>query len=139
VGARLEVQLDSIETDTPRRDRNVREVLFGLRPGATGVAVVEIVRLPPEDRSLRVGKKTKGTAELKVTLRGFTATWTAAVVVTRLERLTWRVETGKPVALSMEAMGLGQHAIALKRLCQHEALGDLVAIDAKLVFAATGP
>lgn len=136
---RLAIQLGSIETNTARRDRNVREVLFGLLEDATGQATVQVVRLTPETPALRVGETTNATADFALSIRGFTSEWTANVTVTREGASRWVVATAQPVALSMEALGLGYHAKSLKAICMHEELDDSVSITARFVFAPPAP
>lgn len=138
VTARLEVQLGSVRSGKSRRDENVRTVLFGLHEGAVGLAVIEIVALRPQDRVLAVGEATNAKAELKLTLRGVTSESSVDVRITRVADQRWSVVTAEPAGLSMETMGLGHHVTALKALCMHEDLGDVVAITTELVFSATG-
>jgi hypothetical protein len=139
VTGRLALQLDSIESGKYRRDNNVRGVLFGLAEGAVGLADVEIVRLAPETSALQPGDSTPAVADLKLTVRGVTSEWQANVLVTRETRRRWAVKTADPVALSMESLGLGAHVTALKAVCEHESLNDLIEITASLVFEADAP
>lgn len=136
LAGRLEVQLGSVNTENTRRDRNVREVLFGLSSESLGQAAIELHSFVPEKKYLPVGKSTKADVGLRMTLRGLTAEWAGRVQVNREDQQRWVVTTAEPVALSLETLGLGHHATALKRLCRHEDLSDSVTITVRLVFVA---
>lgn len=136
VTGRIEVQLESIESGKYRRDNNVRGILFGIAEGVAGAGTVEIVSLVPETSALEVGDTTAAVAGLNVTLRDVTTPWQANVEITRETRRRWAVTTAEPVALSMDSLGLGPHVTALKAVCEHESLNDLITITTRLVFEA---
>lgn len=135
---RLEVQLASLDTQNSRRDRNVREVLFGLASVSSGLAVVEVVGITPDVPGLRIGQTTVATVALKVTIRGLTVDWPAQVEITREAEARWVVVTPEPQALSLTALGLAHHVSALKALCQHQRLDDEITLTVRLVFAGSG-
>jgi hypothetical protein len=131
----IDVGLETVGTGDPTRDKNLREVLFGLADGARGIARVDVVSLVPEQAVLQPKERTHAAATLKVQLLGGTATVPASVEVGRVDEARWSVRTLAPVELSLDALGMAGQVAALTQKCGHKEIGDSVTVNFVLGFA----
>jgi len=127
------VSLNSVDTAEPTRDLSIREALFGLVEDAAGDATVTLRSVAPKQSSLEVGASTAAVATLDLTLLGTTTRHVAKVTIGRTEA-GWTVTSETPVSLSMETLGLGAAAAALKERCGHASLGDVVLVSVDLTL-----
>lgn len=130
----LKVDFSTVASGNPARDGNIMQLLFEAGSAAAGSAKVEVEEVVVTPNVLDVGGTAEGTARVAIMLMQGKAKATAKVKVTRTDADHWQVRSTEPVALSLDAMGLGLNVPKLKEACGHKNLDDQVLVELELLF-----
>ena len=129
--ASVKIELDSVETAIPIRNERMREMLFetGSFPAATILGNVEPSIIRQADSA-----PTLATVPLTVELHGNSATYDAAMLVTRAEDGSLHVSTREPIVVDAGDFDLGAGVTALKEVAGLASISTSVPVSAYLVF-----
>jgi hypothetical protein len=130
--AQVIIDLDSVETLVPIRNQRMRELFFEtIRfPAATLDAEV-----PESLMNLPVGESRNTSIELNVDLHGKRASYTAAVLVTRIADGSLQVVLGKPILVKAADFGLEGGIEVLREIAGLSSISTAVPVSAQLVFS----
>lgn len=129
--ARVDIDLDSVETSIPIRNERMREMLFetGIFPSASIITSVE-----PEVIEKAGKMPIAVTLSLKVELHGSSASYDAAVLVSVAEDGSLHVTTREPIVVDAGDFELGAGVTALKEVAGLTSISTSVPVSAYLVF-----
>jgi len=131
-GARLEVELASVETFIPIRNDRMREFLFEITnyPKAvfeTDLDTSALDELPP-------GQSERITVEGTLRLHGDSAPVSGELLVSRMELDQVVVSTVKPIIISADTFGLGDGINKLREIAGLNGITPMVPVSLSLVF-----
>lgn len=129
--ARIDIDLDSVDTAIPIRDKRMREMLFetGSFPSANITGTVE------PDVIAQAGKSpTVVTVPLTVELHGSSARYDAAMLVSVAEDGSLHVTTREPIVVDAGDFDLGDGVTALREVAGLASISTSVPVSAYLVF-----
>ena len=133
--ARVDIDLDSVETAIPIRNSRMREMLFetGTFPSANITTTVN------PDVIAQAGKvPTVVTVPMSVALHGSSASYDAAVLVSLADDGSLHVVTREPIVVNAGDFDLGAGVTALKEVAGLASISTSVPVSAHLVFDAAG-
>ena len=131
-GARLEVQLASVETLIPIRNDRMRELLFEIAsfPEAvfeTDLDASALDEIPP-------GQSKRISVEGTLRLHGESAPVSSELLVSRMQLDRVVVTTVKPIVISADTFGLGDGIDKLREIAGLNAITPMVPVSLSLVF-----
>ncbi|MGR3887317.1 YceI family protein [Pseudomonas sp. 1152_12] len=132
--ARLEVELESINSGIPLRDERMRNDLFQIKTFPEAVISAQINLQPIND--LAPGAQVELRLPLSVTLRGKTQIYSAELLATRLDDRRFQVVTLEPVVLHAEDFELAPAVAALRKVAGLKSISLSVPVGAVLIFTA---
>ncbi|KRP46207.1 YceI-like domain-containing protein [Pseudomonas libanensis] len=132
--ARLEVELDSINSGIPLRDERMRKELFQIKSFPEAQISTQINLQPIND--LAPGAQLELRLPLSVTLHGKTQTYSAELLATRLDERRFQVVTLEPVVLHAEDFDLAPGVAALRKAAGLKSISLSVPVGAVLIFTA---
>lgn len=129
--AKVGIDLDSVETAIPIRNKRMREMLFETEsfPSASITTSVD----PSVIEKARKGP-TEVTVPLTVELHGSSASYDAAVLVSVAEDGSLHVATREPIVVDAGDFELGAGVTALKEVAGLASISTSVPVSAYLVF-----
>ncbi|WP_458372017.1 YceI family protein [Pseudomonas lactis] len=132
--ARLEVELDSINSGIPLRDERMRKALFEIKTFPEAQISAQINLQPIND--LASGAQLELRLPLSVTLHGKTQTYSAELLATRLDDRRFQVVTLEPVVLHAEDFDLAPGVATLRKAAGLKSISLSVPVGAVLIFTA---
>ncbi|KWV69991.1 YceI family protein [Pseudomonas paracarnis] len=132
--ARLEVELDSINSGIPLRDERMRKELFEIKTFPEAQISAQINLQPISD--LASGAQLELRLPLSVTLHGKTQTYSAELLATRLDERRFQVVTLEPVVLHAEDFDLAPGVATLRKAAGLKSISLSVPVGAVLIFTA---
>ena len=132
--ARLEVELDSINSGIPLRDERMRKELFEIKTFPEAQISAQINLQPIND--LASGAQLELRLPLNVTLHGKTQTYSAELLATRLDERRFQVVTLEPVVLHAEDFDLAPGVATLRKAAGLKSISLSVPVGAVLIFTA---
>ncbi|MCF9009699.1 YceI family protein [Pseudomonas carnis] len=132
--ARLEVELDSINSGIPVRDERMRKELFEIKTFPEAQISAQINLQPIND--LASGAQLELRLPLSVTLHGKTQTYSAELLATRLDERRFQVVTLEPVVLHAEDFDLAPGVATLRKAAGLKSISLSVPVGAVLIFTA---
>ncbi|WP_395605783.1 YceI family protein [Pseudomonas sp. B16120] len=132
--ARLEVELDSINSGIPLRDERMRKELFEIKTFPEAQISAQINLQPIND--LASGAQLELRLPLSVTLHGKTQTYSAELLATRLDERRFQVVTLEPVVLHAEDFDLAPGVATLRKAAGLKSISLSVPVGAVLIFTA---
>ncbi len=132
--ARLEVELDSINSGIPLRDERMRKELFEINTFPEAQISAQINLQPIND--LASGAQLELRLPLSVTLHGKTQTYSAELLATRLDERRFQVVTLEPVVLHAEDFDLARGVATLRKAAGLKSISLSVPVGAVLIFTA---
>ena len=132
--ARLEVELDSINSGIPLRDERMRKELFEIKTFPEAQISAQINLQPIND--LASGAQLELRLPLSVTLHGKTQTYNAELLATRLDDRRFQVVTLEPLVINAEDFDLAPGLETLRNLAGLSAISLSVPVGAVLIFTA---
>ncbi|NHC53234.1 YceI family protein [Pseudomonas sp. AU8050] len=132
--ARLEVELDSINSGIPLRDERMRKELFEINTFPEAQISAQINLQPIND--LASGAQLELRLPLSVTLHGKTQTYSAELLATRLDERRFQVVTLEPVVLHAEDFDLAPGVATLRKAAGLKSISLSVPVGAVLIFTA---
>ena len=132
--ARLEVELDSINSGIPLRDERMRKELFEIKTFPEAQISAQINLQPIND--LASGAQLELRLPLSVTLHGKTQTYSAELLATRLDERRFQVVTLEPVVLHAEDFDLAPGVATLRKAAGLKSIRLSVPVGAVLIFTA---
>ncbi len=130
----LIVDLNSIDTGVPGRDRRIQSLFFqSIKPELGTVSVIfDRINLGGLLRSaLEDGTTHQILAQGTLLLNGVSQMVSASLNVTKKSG-TWTVETISPVSVLISDFSLGERAYELMKACNHKSIGNAVSVTVKL-------
>lgn len=133
--ARLEIDLNAVETKVDIRNQRMREMFFetGEYPTATFTASIDAA----EYASLDVGERKAGSIIGTLSLHGQTAELEAPVFVTRIAADRISVESAEPIVVYVDDYGLGDGLEMLRNVANLDAITPSTPVTFTLVFEGT--
>ena len=132
--ARLEVELDSINSGIPLRDERMRKELFEIKTFPEAQISAQINLQPIND--LASGAQLELRLPVSVTLHGKTQTYSAELLATRLDERRFQVVTLEPVVLHAEDFDLAPGVATLRKAAGLKSISLSVPVGAVLIFTA---
>ncbi|RMT62984.1 hypothetical protein ALP29_01906 [Pseudomonas syringae pv. avii] len=132
--ARLEVELDSINSGIPLRDERMRKELFEIKTFPEAQISAQINLQPIND--LASGAQLELRLPLSVTLHGKTQTYSAELLATRLDERRFQVVTLEPLVLHAEDFDLAPGVATLRKAAGLKSISLSVPVGAVLIFTA---
>ncbi|MFK7428922.1 YceI family protein [Pseudomonas sp. Env-2] len=132
--ARLEVELDPINSGIPLRDERMRKELFEIKTFPEAQISAQINLQPIND--LASGAQLELRLPLSVTLHGKTQTYSAELLATRLDERRFQVVTLEPVVLHAEDFDLAPGVATLRKAAGLKSISLSVPVGAVLIFTA---
>ena len=132
--ARLEVELDSINSGIPLRDERMRNDLFQIKTHPDAQINAQINLQPIND--LATGAQLELRLPLSVTLHGKTQTYKAELLATRLDDRRFQVVTLEPLVLHAKDFDLLTGVETLRKAAGLDAISLSVPVGAVLIFTA---
>ncbi|WP_095058701.1 MULTISPECIES: YceI family protein [unclassified Pseudomonas] len=132
--ARVEVELDSINSGIPLRDERMRKELFEIDKFPEALITTQIDLRPIND--LAPGAQLELRLPLTVDLHGKQHTYDAQLLATRLDDRRFQVVTLEPVVINAEDFDLAPGLETLRKLAGLSAISLSVPVGAVLIFTA---
>lgn len=132
--ARLEVELESINSGIPLRDERMRAELFEVKQFAEATVTAKIDLAPIQD--LANGAQLELRLPLTVNLHGKQHEYPVELLATRLDERRFQVVTLEPVVLSAADFELAPGLEKLRNLAGLSAISLSVPVNAVLIFTA---
>ena len=132
--ARVEVELDSINSGIPLRDERMRKELFEIDKFPEALITTQIDLRPIND--LAPGAQLELRLPLTVDLHGKQHTYDAQLLATRLDDRRFQVVTLEPVVINAEDFDLVPGLETLRKLAGLSAISLSVPVGAVLIFTA---
>lgn len=132
--ARLEVELESINSGIPLRDERMRAELFEIKQFAEATVTAKIDLAPIQD--LANGAQLELRLPLTVNLHGKQHEYPVELLATRLDERRFQVVTLEPVVLSAADFELAPGLEKLRNLAGLSAISLSVPVNAVLIFTA---
>ena len=135
-GTRLEIDLASVETLIPIRNKRMREFLFEI--SSFPQAVFETDRGPDVLRELAPGESRRVTIDGTLTLHGKSREVSAELLISRLSLGRATITTTRPILLSADAFGLSDGIEKLREIAGLNSITPMVPVSLTLVFTEQG-
>ena len=132
--ARLEVELESINSGIPLRDERMRAELFQIKQFAEATVTARIDLAPIQD--LANGAQLELRLPLTVNLHGKQHEYPVELLATRLDERRFQVVTLEPVVLNAADFDLAPGLEKLRNLAGLSAISLSVPVNAVLIFTA---
>ncbi|NUT81216.1 MULTISPECIES: YceI family protein [Pseudomonas] len=132
--ARLEVELESINSGIPLRDERMRAELFEIKQFAEATVTAKIDLVPIQD--LANGAQLELRLPLTVDLHGKQHEYPVELLATRLDERRFQVVTLEPVVLNAADFDLAPGLEKLRNLAGLSAISLSVPVSAVLIFTA---
>jgi len=132
--ARLEVELESINSGIPLRDERMRAELFEIKQFAEATVTAQINLAPIQD--LANGAQLELRLPLTVNLHGKQHEYNVELLATRLDERRFQVVTLEPVVLNAADFDLAPGLEKLRNLAGLSAISLSVPVNAVLIFTA---
>ncbi|OPG70435.1 hypothetical protein B1219_21705 [Pseudomonas ogarae] len=132
--ARLEVELESINSGIPLRDERMRAELFEIKQFAEATVTAKIDLAPIQD--LANGAQLELRLPLTVNLHGKQHEYPVELLATRLDERRFQVVTLEPVVLNAADFDLAPGLEKLRTLAGLSAISLSVPVNAVLIFTA---
>lgn len=132
--ARLQVELESVNSGIPLRDERMRNDLFEIKTFPDALINAQINLQPISD--LAAGAQLELRLPLSVTLHGKTQTYSAELLATRLDDRRFQVVTLEPLVLHAEDFDLLPGVAALRKAAGLSQISLSVPVGAVLIFTA---
>jgi hypothetical protein len=132
--ARVEVELDSINSGIPLRDERMRKELFEIDKFPEALITTQIDLRPIND--LAPGAQLELRLPLTVDLHGKQHTYNSQLLATRLDDRRFQVVTLEPVVINAEDFDLVPGLETLRKLAGLSAISLSVPVGAVLIFTA---
>ncbi|AXA55233.1 YceI family protein [Pseudomonas thivervalensis] len=132
--ARLEVELESINSGIPLRDERMRAELFEVKQFAEATVTAKIDLAPIQD--LANGAQLELRLPLTVNLHGKQHEYPVELLATRLDERRFQVVTLEPVVLNAADFELAPGLEKLRNLARLSAISLSVPVNAVLIFTA---
>lgn len=132
--ARLQVELESINSGIPLRDERMRNDLFAIKAFPQALISAQINLQPIND--LAPGAQLELRLPLTVTLHGKQHTYNAELLATRLDDRRFQVVTLEPVVLHAGDFDLAPGVAGLRKVAGLSAISLSVPVGAVLIFTA---
>jgi len=132
--ARLEVELESINSGIPLRDERMRAELFEIKQFAEATVTAQINLAPIQD--LANGAQLELRLPLTVSLHGKQHEYNVELLATRLDERRFQVVTLEPVVLNAADFDLAPGLEKLRNLAGLSAISLSVPVNAVLIFTA---
>jgi len=132
--ARLQVELESVNSGIPLRDERMRNDLFEIKTFPDALINAQINLQPISD--LAAGAQLELRLPLSVTLHGKTQTYNAELLATRLDDRRFQVVTLEPLVLHAEDFDLLPGVAALRKAAGLSQISLSVPVGAVLIFTA---
>ena len=132
--ARLEVELESINSGIPLRDERMRAELFEIKQFADATVTAKIDLAPIQD--LANGAQLELRLPLTVNLHGKQHEYPVELLATRLDERRFQVVTLEPVVLNAADFDLAPGLEKLRNLAGLSAISLSVPVNAVLIFTA---
>ncbi|SCZ41703.1 MULTISPECIES: YceI family protein [unclassified Pseudomonas] len=132
--ARLEVELESINSGIPLRDERMRAELFEIKQFADATVTAKIDLAPIQD--LANGAQLELRLPLTVNLHGKQHEYNVELLATRLDERRFQVVTLEPVVLNAADFDLAPGLEKLRNLAGLSAISLSVPVNAVLIFTA---
>ncbi|MNF56527.1 YceI-like domain protein [compost metagenome] len=132
--ARVEVELDSINSGIPLRDERMRKELFEIDKFPEALITTQIDLRPIND--LAPGAQLELRLPLTVDLHGKQHTYNSQLLATRLDDRRFQVVTLEPVVINAEDFDLAPGLETLRKLAGLSAISLSVPVGAVLIFTA---
>jgi hypothetical protein len=132
--ARLEVELESINSGIPLRDERMRAELFEIKQFAEATVTAQINLAPIQD--LANGAQLELRLPLTVNLHGKQHEYNAELLATRLDERRFQVVTLEPVVLNAADFDLAPGLEKLRSMAGLSAISLSVPVNAVLIFTA---
>ncbi|MBC3386906.1 YceI family protein [Pseudomonas sp. SWRI12] len=132
--ARLEVELESINSGIPLRDERMRAELFDIKQFAEATVTAKIDLMPIQD--LANGAQLELRLPLTVNLHGKQHEYPVELLATRLDERRFQVVTLEPVVLNAADFDLAPGLEKLRNLAGLSAISLSVPVNAVLIFTA---
>ena len=132
--ARLEVELESINSGIPLRDERMRTELFEIQQFAEATVTAKIDLAPIQD--LANGAQLELRLPLTVNLHGKQHEYNVELLATRLDERRFQVVTLEPVVLNAADFDLAAGLEKLRNLAGLSAISLSVPVNAVLIFTA---
>lgn len=132
--ARLEVELESINSGIPLRDERMRAELFETKQFAEATVTAKIDLMPIQD--LANGAQLELRLPLTVNLHGKQHEYPVELLATRLDERRFQVVTLEPVVLNAADFDLAPGLEKLRNLAGLSAISLSVPVNAVLIFTA---
>lgn len=132
--ARLQVELESVNSGIPLRDERMRNDLFEIKTFPDALVNAQINLQPIND--LAAGAQLELRLPLSVTLHGKTQTYSAELLATRLDDRRFQVVTLEPLVLHAEDFDLLPGVAALRKAAGLSQISLSVPVGAVLIFTA---
>jgi len=132
--ARLEVELESINSGVPLRDERMRAELFEIKQFAEASITAQLDLMPIQD--LANGAQLELRLPVTVDLHGKQHDYNAQLLATRLDERRFQVVTLEPVVLNAADFGLAPGLEKLRALAGLSTISLSVPVNAVLIFTA---
>ncbi|CAN1599595.1 YceI family protein [Pseudomonas sp. B21-028] len=132
--ARLEVELESINSGIPLRDERMRAELFDIKQFGEATVTAQIDLLPIQD--LANGAQLELRLPLTVDLHGKQHEYNVELLATRLDERRFQVVTLEPVVLNAADFDLAPGLETLRKMAGLSAISLSVPVNAVLIFTA---
>ncbi|QTH15719.1 YceI family protein [Pseudomonas corrugata] len=132
--ARLEVELESINSGIPLRDERMRAELFDIKQFVEATITAQIDLLPIQD--LANGAQLELRLPLTVDLHGKQHEYNVELLATRLDERRFQVVTLEPVVLDAADFDLAPGLETLRKMAGLSAISLSVPVNAVLIFTA---
>ena len=134
--ARLQIDLDSVETLIPIRNERMREMLFETLQFPSASLSIQV---PGELLSGDAGAGTVADIDVELALHGVAKRYTASVVVTPLQDGALQVLLRQPLLINAGDFGLMPGVEALQTVAGLKSISSAVPVTAHLVFIPAIP
>ncbi|MBJ2347738.1 MULTISPECIES: YceI family protein [Pseudomonas] len=132
--ARLEVELESINSGIPLRDERMRAELFEIKQFAEATITAQLDLIPIQD--LANGAQLELRLPVTVDLHGKQHEYNVQLLATRLDERRFQVVTLEPVVLNAADFDLAPGLETLRTLAGLSAISLSVPVNAVLIFTA---
>ncbi|CAH0319923.1 YceI family protein [Pseudomonas mediterranea] len=132
--ARLQVELESINSGIPLRDERMRAELFDIKQFGEATITAQIDLLPIQD--LANGAQLELRLPLTVDLHGKQHEYNVELLATRLDEHRFQVVTLEPVVLNAADFDLAPGLETLRKMAGLSAISLSVPVNAVLIFTA---
>ncbi|MCI0996776.1 YceI family protein [Pseudomonas corrugata] len=132
--ARLEVELESINSGIPLRDERMRAELFDIKQFGEAIVTAQIDLSPIQD--LANGAQLELRLPLTVDLHGKQHEYNVELLATRLDEHRFQVVTLEPVVLNAADFDLAPGLETLRKMAGLSAISLSVPVNAVLIFTA---